>query len=97
MEAAMTEVGGIAAEKLRSLVQRIERLEEEIRNLNADKSDVYKEAKGLGFDAKVLRALIAERRKEPNVLQELNELLDLYRHAVDGTLPATRACTRDAA
>jgi uncharacterized protein (UPF0335 family) len=83
MEAAMTEVGGIAAERLRSFVQRIERLDEEIKALNADKSDIFKEAKGTGFDVKVLRALIAERRKEPHALQEMQELLDLYRHALD--------------
>lgn len=75
---------GIAADQLKAFVERIERLEAEIADLNSDKSEIYKEAKATGFDVKVLRALIAERRKEPEKLAEFDAVLELYREAVEG-------------
>jgi uncharacterized protein (UPF0335 family) len=95
----MTDVGGIAAERLRSFVQRIERLDEEIKALNSDKSEVFKEAKSAGFDVKILRKLIAERRLEEHVRNEAEELLDLYRRAMRGEVGTkidSRACTNEA-
>jgi uncharacterized protein (UPF0335 family) len=74
--------GGIAADRLRSLVERIERLEEERRALGADLRDVYTEAKSAGFDVKVMRQLIRLRRQEPQAVEEQETLLDLYRHAL---------------
>ena len=68
--------------QLRALVERIERLEEEIAALNGDKSEVYKEAKGSGYDVKVLRKLIADRRKDPSTLNEFEALYDLYASAI---------------
>lgn len=79
----MTTPGGIAAEQLRSLILRIERLEAEIADLNGDKSAIYKDAKGQGFDVKVMRALVAERRKDPDALAEHSDLLDCYRRALE--------------
>lgn len=79
---------------LRSFVQRIERLDGEIADLNADKKEVYAEAKGTGFDVKTMRLLIAERRKEPREVAEQSELLDLYRAAMGGTDVATPAPAR---
>jgi uncharacterized protein (UPF0335 family) len=76
------EVGGIAADRLRSIVERIERLEEERRALAADIKDIYAEAKSAGFDAKVLRALIRLRRQEKAEVEEQESLLDLYRRAL---------------
>jgi len=74
--------GGIAADRLRSLVERIERLEEERKSLGGDIRDVFAEAKSAGFDVKVLRALLAIRRQEPAAVQEHETLLDLYRQAL---------------
>jgi len=74
--------GGIAAERLRSVVDRIERLEEERKALGADIRDIYTEAKSAGFDVKVLRQLIRLRRQEPQAIEEQESLLDLYRRAL---------------
>ncbi len=74
--------GGIAADRLRSLVERIERLEEERKALGADIRDIYTEAKSAGFDVKVMRQLIRLRRQEPQAVEEQETLLDLYRRAL---------------
>ena len=81
-----TEVGGIAAERLRSIVERIERLEEEKKALSADIKDVYSEAKSTGFDVKVLRAVIRLRRQKPEEVEENEYLLVLYRRALGGAV-----------
>lgn len=85
-------ITGPAADALRQYVSRIERLKDEIKALNEDVSQVYHEAKASGFDTKVLKMLIAERAKDPRALQELNELVEMYRAAIDGTGIAI-ACT----
>jgi uncharacterized protein (UPF0335 family) len=74
--------GGIAADRLRSLVERIERLEEERKALGGDIKDIYAEAKSAGFDVKVLRTLIRLRKQEPAEIEEQETLLDVYRHAL---------------
>jgi uncharacterized protein (UPF0335 family) len=79
---AMRQVGGVDSDRLRSLVERIERLEEDRKALSEDIKDIYKEAASAGYDAKVLRELIAERRKDPKAVEELQSLLDVYRSAV---------------
>jgi uncharacterized protein (UPF0335 family) len=76
------EVGGIAADRLRSIVERIERLEEERKALAGDIKDIYAEAKSAGFDVKVVRQIISIRRKEPAEVEEQETLLDLYRRAL---------------
>lgn len=75
-------VGGIAADRLRSLVERIERLEEERRALGGDIKDIFAEAKSAGFDVKVLRQLIRLRKQEPAEIEEQESLLDVYRRAL---------------
>jgi uncharacterized protein (UPF0335 family) len=77
-----TETGGIAADRLRSLIERIERLEEERKALGSDIKDIYAEAKSAGFDVKVLRQLISIRRREPAEVEEQESLLDIYRRAL---------------
>lgn len=67
-----------AAQQLRSFVERIERLEEEIKGLNTDKRDIYAEAKGSGFDVKALRTVVGIRRKDSAELQEHNAIVGLY-------------------
>ena len=74
--------GGVAADRLRSLVERIERLEDERRELGNDIKDIYAEAKSAGFDVKVLRQLIRVRRQEPAEVEEQESLLDVYRRAL---------------
>jgi uncharacterized protein (UPF0335 family) len=81
-----TEVGGIAAERLRSIVDRIERLEEEKKALSSDIRDIFLEAKSAGFDVKVLRAVIRLRQQEPAEVEEQETLLELYRRALGGSV-----------
>jgi uncharacterized protein (UPF0335 family) len=76
------EVGGIAADRLRSLIERIERLEEERKALGSDIKDIYAEAKSAGFDVKVIRQIISIRKKEPAEVEEQETLLDVYRRAL---------------
>lgn len=63
---------------LRAFVERIERLEEEKKAVSDDIRDVYAEAKGNGYDTKILRRLIALRRQDENKRREEEEILDLY-------------------
>jgi uncharacterized protein (UPF0335 family) len=74
--------GGVAADRLRSLVERIERLEEERKALSADIKDIYQEAKSAGFDVKVLRQLVSIRKQEAAEVEELETLLNVYRRAL---------------
>jgi uncharacterized protein (UPF0335 family) len=82
VEKSDTKTGGIAADRLRSLVDRIERLEEERKALGNDIKDIYAEAKSAGFDVKVLRQLIRIRKQEAAEVEEQETLLDLYRRAL---------------
>jgi uncharacterized protein (UPF0335 family) len=77
-----SEVGGIAADRLRSIVERIERLEEERKALASDIKDIFAEAKSAGFDVKVLRQVLRLRRQEPAEVEEQETLLDLYKRAL---------------
>lgn len=79
----MTEVGGVAADRLRSFVERIERLEEEKAALAADIREVYSEAKGTGFDIKVLRQVVRLRKMDQSDRREQEEILDLYKRALE--------------
>ncbi|MDP6706986.1 MAG: DUF2312 domain-containing protein [Alphaproteobacteria bacterium] len=78
----MVEQGGIAGERLRQFIERVERLEEERRALGADIREVYAEAKALGFDPKIMRQLVRLRRLETQELQEQEALLETYKHAL---------------
>ncbi len=82
VETTDTKTGGIAADRLRSIVDRIERLEEERKALGGDIRDIYAEAKSAGFDVKVLRQLIRVRRQEAADVEEQETLLDVYRRAL---------------
>ena len=86
----MADVGGIAGERLRSFIERIERLEEERRALGGDIKEVYAEAKGNGFDTKIMRQLIRLRRMDKDDLDEQETLLDIYKRAL-GMLPEMRS------
>ncbi len=77
-----TDVGGIAAEQLQSLIMRIERLEEDKANILGDIREVFAEAKNQGFDVKIMRQLIRLRKLEEHDYREQEEILDLYKRAL---------------
>ncbi|HQU24411.1 MAG TPA: DUF2312 domain-containing protein [Acidiphilium sp.] len=74
--------GNIAADRLKSIVERIERLEEERKALGSDIKDIYAEAKSAGFDVKVLGRWIPLRKQEPADVEEQETLLDVYKRAL---------------
>lgn len=68
--------------QLKSLVERIERLDEEIKGLRADQKDIFAEAKGNGFDTKALRQIIRLRAEDPNDRAEREAILETYMQAL---------------
>jgi uncharacterized protein (UPF0335 family) len=72
----------VAGEQLRQIVERIERLDGEIAALNDDKKDIYAEAKGNGFDTKIIKKIVAMRRKDDDERREEELLLEVYLHAM---------------
>jgi uncharacterized protein (UPF0335 family) len=73
---------GFAKERLRSFVERVERLEEEKKALADDIKEVYAEAKGEGFDVKILRQVVRLRKMDKAEFQEVEAMLDLYLSAL---------------
>ena len=78
----------VAQRQLRAIVERVERVDEEIKALNADKSEIYSEAKGNGFDVKALKEIVRKRRKEPHEREEFDAIVDLYWQAMVQTDPS---------
>lgn len=76
------DVGGVAGKRLRSFLERIERLEEEKKGLAEDMKEVMAEAKGVGFDVKIMRRILKLRKMEPEKRREEDELLELYMAAI---------------
>ena len=74
--------GPVAADRLRSIVERIERLDEEKRAISSDIKDIMAEAKSAGFDTKVIRQLIAIRRKDAAEVEEQEMLVEVYKRAL---------------
>lgn len=79
----MSEIGGIAADRLRALIERIERLEEEKSSINQDIREIFAEAKSAGFDAKIMKAVIRLRKMNVADREEQEYLLETYRKALD--------------
>jgi uncharacterized protein (UPF0335 family) len=79
---AKVKTGGIVGEQLQSLIERIERLEEEKAALAGDIKDVFAEAKGHGFDVKILRQVLRLRKMDKADRQEQEAMLDLYLNAL---------------
>jgi uncharacterized protein (UPF0335 family) len=79
----MPDVGGIAGPQLKSFIERIERLEDEKRALGEDIKEVYAEAKGSGFEPKIMRQIIKIRKMDKEEHDEQETLLDLYKRALD--------------
>jgi uncharacterized protein (UPF0335 family) len=78
----MADTGGVSAEQLRSFIERLERLEEEKREVQEQIKDVFAEAKNEGFDLKIMRELLKLRRMKPHDRSELEELLEVYKTAI---------------
>jgi uncharacterized protein (UPF0335 family) len=91
----MAEAGGVAAGQLRSFIERIERLEEEKKGISDDIRDVFAEAKGNGFDTKVMRQVIRLRKKDKAERQEEEAILDLYLHALGMALDGSAESTEE--
>lgn len=85
-----------AASELRSFIERVERLEEEKRTIADDIKSVYAEAKARGFDPKIMRRVVADRKMDRNEREEMEALVDLYRHALgmDGDTPLGEAARK---
>lgn len=78
-----TEVGGVAADRLRSLIERIERLEEEKKGIQSDIRDIFAEAKSAGFDIKAMRTIIKLRKMNAADRDEQEVVVETYRKALD--------------
>ena len=76
------DVDGVAANQLRAFVERIERLEEEKKAIQEDIKEILSEAKGQGFDTRILRKVIALRKKDQEEISEEEALLDVYLRAL---------------
>ena len=81
-EGEAKDVGGVAGQRLRNFIERIERLEEEKAHLMEDIKETYGEAKGVGFDAKTMRKIVSLRKMDAEKRRESEELLDLYKSAI---------------
>lgn len=77
-----TLIGNVTAEQLRSLIERIERLEEEKANIASDIKDVYAEAKANGYDVKAMRQIVRLRKMDRHERDEAEYTLDLYKRAL---------------
>jgi uncharacterized protein (UPF0335 family) len=78
--AAVSETSsGLSAERLRSIIKRIEKLEEDKAAVGEDLKEVYSEAKGTGFDVKIIRKIVAMRKMEVEKRREQEELIELYK------------------
>jgi uncharacterized protein (UPF0335 family) len=89
-EKTMSDAHGVARDQLRSFIERIERLEEEKKTIADDIKDVYGEAKGTGFDTKILKKVIAIRKQDKDERMEQEAILDTYLAAL-GMIDAPEA------
>lgn len=78
----MADVGGIQGDRLKSFIERIERLHDEREALSADIKDVFSEAKGTGFNVKIMKDILKLRRQDKDDIDEHETLLDLYKRAL---------------
>ena len=83
--------GEIAGDQLRTIVERIEQVEEEINELNEAKREIYTEAKSNGFDVKIVRQVIRVRKEDEKKRDEADMLLDTYLQAIKTASPKTKA------
>jgi uncharacterized protein (UPF0335 family) len=81
----------VAGDQLRAIVERIENIEGEIKELTEAKKEIFLEAKGNGFDIKILREVIGVRKQDPNERDERESLLDVYLQAIKGAARVAKA------
>ena len=84
----MTDPVGIAGDRIRSFVERIEQLETELQEINEQKKEVFSEAKDEGFDVKVIKEIIRLRKQDKDERDEHETLLDVYMRAMETASPA---------
>ena len=84
----MSDVVGLPGNRIRSFVERVEQIENEIKDLNEAKKEVFSEAKGEGFDVKILKEIIKLRKQDQDERDEHDSLLDVYMRAMDEAVPA---------
>jgi uncharacterized protein (UPF0335 family) len=80
----------VSGDQLRSVIERIEHIEKEIGELNEGKREVYQEAKGNGFDLKVIREIVRLRKQDQKEREEHESILEVYLRAINGT-PVSKA------
>jgi uncharacterized protein (UPF0335 family) len=83
-----TDTVGVAGDRIRSIIERVERLEEEIKDLMEAKKEIFAEAKGEGLDVKVLKEILKIRKQDKDERDEQETLLDVYLRAMDAPAPA---------
>lgn len=79
----MADTVGIAGDRIRSFIERVELLDEELKALNEGRKEVFAEAKGEGFDVKVLKEILKLRKQDKDERDEQDTLLDLYMRAME--------------
>ena len=87
----MTDTVGIAGDRIRSIIERIEQVEEELKALNEGKKEIFSEAKGEGFDVKILKEILKLRKQDRDERDEHETLLDLYMRAMETAEPESIA------
>ena len=89
----MSYVVGIAGDRIRSFIERIEQIETELKELTEAKKEIFSEAKGEGFDVKVLKKILKLRKQDQEERDEHETLLDVYMRAMDeaSSAPAAQA------
>ena len=92
----MSRPGDIAGDQLRAVVERIENIDEEIKELTEAKKEIYLEAKGNGFDVKILREVIRVRKQDQQERDELETLLEVYLQAIKGAPAVAKAAPKSA-
>ncbi|HZH53747.1 MAG TPA: DUF2312 domain-containing protein [Microvirga sp.] len=87
----MSDTVGIPGDRIRSFVERVEQIETELKELNEAKKEIFAEAKGEGFDVKVLKEIIKLRKQDQDERDEHETLLDVYMRAMSEAGPAAQA------
>ncbi|MFK5598809.1 DUF2312 domain-containing protein [Methylobacterium sp. HMF5984] len=87
----MTDTIGIAGDRIRSIIERVEQVDEEIKTLMEAKKEIFAEAKGEGLDVKILKEIIRLRKLDQDARDEHETLLDVYMRAMDAPAPKPEA------
>jgi uncharacterized protein (UPF0335 family) len=82
---------GVAGDRIRSIIERVEKVEEEIKELMEAKKEIFLEAKGEGLDVKILKEILKLRKLDQDARDEHETLLDVYMRAMDAPSPAPMA------